>query len=86
MMKNIEIRTRDEEETKKDCLTDAMEKVTEELFNTIEPGEEKILNEKYHLYRYLEDDIISIYDSETEEEVIQVLTDEKGKFEFESLI
>ena len=70
----------------KDFLSDAMEKVTEELFNTIEPGEEKTLNEKYHLYRYLEDDIISIYETETEEEVIQVLTDEKGKFEFESLI
>jgi hypothetical protein len=73
-----------EEET--DFLTDAMNKLTEELFNTIEPGEEKTLNGKYHLYRYLEDDIISIYETETEKEVIQVLTNGKGEFLFESLI
>ena len=69
-----------------DALTDAINNVTEEIFNSIEHGQEITLNEEYHLYKYSEEDIISIYKTETDEEIIQVLSNGKGSFEFESLI
>ncbi len=65
-------------------LLDAQDKVTKDIFNSLEHGEEIELNEVYKLYRYTEDDIFVIIKSEEWEEVLQVLTD-GDNFVFEQL-
>jgi hypothetical protein len=53
----------------------AIEKLTSDLFLSLEYGEEVELNEWYTLYRYCEDDIIVIVETEEWEEVCVVLID-----------
>ena len=53
----------------------AIEKLTSELLLSLEYGEEVELNEWYTLYRYCEDDIIVIVETEEWEEVCVVLID-----------
>lgn len=53
----------------------AIEKLTSDLFLSLEYGEEVELNEWYTLYRYCEDDIIVIVETEEWEEVCVVLLD-----------
>lgn len=65
-------------------LEDAQSKVTTELFNRIEHGEEIKLNDKYLLYRYSEEDIYSIVEEKEWLEVLQVMTSDNG-FIFEEI-
>ena len=53
----------------------AIEKLTSDLFLSLEYGDEVALNEWYTLYRYCEDDIIVIVETEEWEEVCVVLLD-----------
>lgn len=53
----------------------AIEKLTSDLFLSLEYGEGVELNEWYTLYRYCEDDIIVIVETEEWEEVCVVLID-----------
>ena len=53
----------------------AIEKLTSDLFLSLEYGDEVELNEWYTLYRYCEDDIIVIVETEEWEEVCVVLLD-----------
>ena len=53
----------------------AIEKLTSDLFLSLEYGEGVELNEWYTLYRYCEDDIIVIVETEEWEEVCVVLLD-----------
>ncbi|MCP3698149.1 MAG: hypothetical protein GY920_06285 [Aliivibrio sp.] len=53
----------------------AIDKLTLDLFLSLEYGEEVELNEWYTLYRYCEDDIIVIVETEEWEEVCVVLID-----------
>lgn len=62
---------------KKNNLKNAINKVTKELIDTIQHGQEIVLNEKYHLYKYCEEDIISIYKTRNDKEKVQVLTNGK---------
>lgn len=59
----------------KKLLEKAKNSVTLEIINRIEHGEEIELNSKYHLYKYTEEDIISVYNTEDNEELEQVLID-----------
>ena len=54
---------------------EAIEKLTSDLFLSLEYGEGVELNEWYTLYRYCEDDIIVIVETEEWEEVCVVLID-----------
>lgn len=56
-------------------LQQATEKVTIELMNSMEYGEEKQLNETFTLYKYSEEDVYTIVLTESWDEVFQVLTD-----------
>jgi len=56
-------------------LQQATEKVTIELMNSMEYGEEKQLNETFTLYKYSEEDVYTIVLAESWDEVFQVLTD-----------
>ena len=54
---------------------EAKAKLTSDLFLSLEYGDEVELNEWYTLYRYCEDDIIVIVETEEWEEVCVVLLD-----------
>lgn len=58
-------------------LTEAMEKVTIELVNSLCYGDEIKLNEKYTLYHYTGDDIIVLNETEEWEEIFQILTNDE---------
>lgn len=63
-------------------LDEAMDKVTIEILNGLDHGEEIELNEKYTLYHYTEEDIIVLNETEEWEEIFQIMTDgEKIIFE-----
>jgi len=66
----------------KTLLDEAMDKVTIEILNGLDHGEEIELNEKYTLYHYTEEDIIVLNETEEWEEIFQIMTDgEKIIFE-----
>lgn len=65
-------------------LDEAMDKVTIELINSLDHGEEIELNEKYTLYHYTEEDIIVLNETEEWQEVFQIMTDGE-KIIFENL-
>jgi len=66
----------------KTLLNEAMDKVTIEILNSLDHGEEIELNEKYTLYHYTEEDIFVLNETEEWEEIFQVMTDgEKIIFE-----
>lgn len=65
-------------------LFDAMDKVTVDIMNKLEHGEERELNDTHTLYKYTEDDIIVIVETEDWEEKLQLLTDGET-IDFESL-
>lgn len=56
-----------------DYLQDAMDKINFDMLDSLSYGDEIILNEKYTLYHYTEDDIIVIVQEEEWTEVLQVL-------------
>jgi flagellin-specific chaperone FliS len=63
-------------------LNEAMNKITIELINSLDYGEEIKLNKKYTLYHYCEDDIIVLNETKNWEEVFQIMTkDEEIIFE-----
>ena len=65
-------------------LQDAQDKVTKEVFDNINSGEEIKINEMFCLYRYVSDDVISIVLTDDWEETLQVI--KKGEnFIFEVL-
>lgn len=57
-------------------LDNALDKVTIEMLESLDYGEEIELNEKYTLYHYTEDDFISVVRTEDWEELFAVLFDE----------
>lgn len=59
-------------------LEDAQNKVTVEMLNSLENGEEIELNDLYTLYSYIEDDSIVIVLTEEWLEVLQVLYDSES--------
>lgn len=65
-------------------LQDARNKITLEILGSMKHGKEFELNEYYHLYKYIEEDIISVYKTEGDEELIQVMIGE-GEILFEQL-
>lgn len=69
-------------------LTEALDKITVEMVNTINHGECIQLNDDYHLYKYVEEDIVSVFEESEDVEVIQVMInpDKESGLEFESLI
>jgi len=63
-------------------LIEAMNKITIELINSLDYGDEIKLNKKYTLYHYCEDDIIVLNETKNWEEIFQVmLNDEEIIFE-----
>jgi len=63
-------------------LNEAMDKVTIEMLNSLDHGEEIELNEKYTLYHDTEEDIFVLNKTEEWEEIFQIMTDgEKIIFE-----
>jgi hypothetical protein len=63
-------------------LNEAMNKITIELINSLDYGEEIKLNKKYTIYHYCEDDIIVLNETKNWEEVFQIMTkDEEIIFE-----
>lgn len=65
-------------------LEDVQDKVTVEMLNSLENGEEIELNDYFTLYSYTEDDCIVIVLTEEWIEVLQVLYDSES-VEFEAL-
>jgi hypothetical protein len=59
-------------------LEDAQNKVTVEMLNSLENGEEIKLNDLYTLYSYIDDDCIVIVLTEEWVEVLQVLYDSES--------
>lgn len=59
-------------------LEDAQNKVTVEMLNSLENGEEIKLNDLYTLYSYIDDDCIVIVLTEEWVEVLQVLYDNES--------
>jgi len=57
-------------------LQEALNNVTLQLLNSLQYGEELELNDKYTLYRYVEDDCVSIVETEEWNEVLAVTWDE----------
>lgn len=66
-------------------LDDALNKVNLEMLKELSYGDEVELNSKYTLYHYVEDDKITLVETEPWEEVFDVMYDEDGNIEFESL-
>ena len=68
-------------------LSEASDKITFDMLINMEHGEEIELNDKFTLYHYTEDDIIVVCESESWEEIYQMMyhPDTKEIF-FESLI
>ena len=60
------------------ALKDAQDKVTLELLNSLTYGNEVVLNSMFTLYHYFEEDCIVLILTESWEEVLQVLYDDKG--------
>ena len=59
----------------KTLLDEAIDKITIELVNSLDYGEEIELNEEYTLYHYSEEDIIVLNRTEDWEELFQILVD-----------
>ncbi|MBC7845533.1 MAG: hypothetical protein H7Y10_03475 [Flavobacterium sp.] len=55
-------------------LMEAMDKVTIEMMDNLDHGDEIELNEKYTLYHHTEEDIFVINEISEWEEVLQVMT------------
>ena len=66
-------------------LEKAIANITVEELISLEYGEERLLNNKYTLYHYYEDDIITINETEEWTEILQVMYN-KDKVIFENLI
>lgn len=67
-------------------LNKAIDKITVDMFNTIEHGEEIQLTENYHFYKYCEDDLYTIVETYECEEILAVLINEDNEtFTFEQL-
>jgi hypothetical protein len=58
-------------------LNEALEKITVDMLNNLEYGEEIELNENYTLYHYCEDDIVVVNETENWDEIFQVLWNDK---------
>lgn len=65
-------------------LYEALEKLTIEMLNELEYGEEIELNKEYTLYHYIEDDIVVVNEIDDWTEIVQVLWNER-EITFESL-
>lgn len=65
-------------------LDEAKKKITFEMLEALQYGDEIKLNDKYTLYHYCEEDIIVIVQSEPWEEILQVLYS-KDEIIFEQL-
>lgn len=57
-------------------LQEALNNVTLQLLNSLQYGEELELNDTYTLYRYVEDDCVSIVETQEWNEVLAVTWDE----------
>ena len=57
-------------------LQSALDKVNIALLNSLEHGQEIELNDTYTLYKYCEEDIVVINETEEWNEVLQVMWDE----------
>lgn len=69
---------------KEDKLTDAMERINVTMVQAMEHGEEIELNNKYTLYKYVDEDIVMLLKSEEWEEVASV-TINGGSVKFEMM-
>jgi len=65
-------------------LEDAQDKITIQMMDNLEHGEELELNETFSLYHYTEDDVFVVVKTEEWEEILQVMTDGE-EIEFEAL-
>lgn len=65
-------------------LEEAKDKITLQMMESLEHGEEIELNDTFTLYHYTEEDVFVLVTSEEWQEVFQVMTEEE-KIIFESL-
>lgn len=72
--------------TQEQCtkLEDAQDKITIQMMDSLEHGEELELNETFTLYHYTEDDVFVVVKAEDWQEILQVMTDGE-EISFETL-
>ena len=58
-------------------LNEALEKITVDMLNKLEYGDEIELNESYTLYHYCEEDIVVVNELPNWDEIFQVLWNDK---------